>query len=181
VLRDPEYALFAFEDGRPVSAESANLNDLANLKKSVQTSDFEVEVVQPPMAMARSGEGVDIAFGAADSTVLTRLNVAPRKIAGDVRIWKPLGRNASRTPRTGLMLSDGSPVHGIIVDGRLALYSVDADFRFIVLRNDGTWSDMHSVRVDADNTVNDLVRDLQHTVRELLDQETEAASVAAEQ
>lgn len=182
-LRDPEYALFAFEEGRAVSAETANLEALANLKKSVQTSGFEVDVIQPPMAMARNGEGVDIAFGAPDSTELTRLNVVPRKVAGDVRIWRPLGRSASRTPRIGQMLTDSSPVHGIIVDGRLALYSVDTDFRFIVLRNDGTWSDMHSVHVDVDNTVEDLVRDLQHTVRELLDQETEAteAAVAVEQ
>jgi len=182
-LRDPEYAMFAFENGRRVSADVANLIDLAGLDKAVKTSDFEyeVDVAYPPMAMARGDEGVEVAFGSVDSTFLTRLQIVPRKIGGDVRIWKPLGRSASRTQRVGAMLASGSAVNGLIIDGRLALYSADEDFRFVVLRNDGQWSELHSVHIDEDNTIDDLVRDLRHTVRELLDHEiAESPAVAAE-
>lgn len=180
-LREPEYALFAFENGMAVSANVANLDELAALQGRVQTSalEYEPDAIHPPLAMARNGEGVDVAFGAVDSTVLTRLNVTPRKIGGDVRIWKPLGRNGNRTQRSGAMLTSGEAVHGLIINGRLALYSVSDVFRFVVLRADGTWSDAHAVRVDEENTVDDLVRDLRHTVQELLDHDTEAAEVAA--
>lgn len=177
-VRDPEYALFAFEDGQPVSAEVANLNALAALQAKVLTSalEFEPDAIHPPLAMARNGEGVDIAFGAVDSTTLTRVNVVPKKIAGDVRIWKPVGRSSSKTAKVGDLLKGDTPAHAIIIDGRLALYAVDDDFRFIVLRADGTWSDTHSVHIDADNTMEDLVRDLRHTVQELLDQESTTTS-----
>ncbi|MEO8379592.1 MAG: hypothetical protein ABI779_07990 [Acidobacteriota bacterium] len=178
-LREPDYAMFAYEQGDLVSAQVANLNDMAGLNNSVQTTAYEINVGQPPLAMARAADGVDIAFGALDSTTLTRLNVTPRKVIGDVRIWKPLGRNATRTPRSGLTLAEGAGVQGIIVEGRLALYSVSDDFRFVVLRSDGTWSEMHSVRVDDDNTGEDLVRDLRHTVQELLAEEAAAEPAAA--
>ncbi len=180
-LREPEYALFAFENGAAVSADVANLDELANLSGRVQTSalEYEPDAVHPPLAMARNGEGVDVAFGAVDSTVLTRLNVTPRKVGSDVRIWKPLGRDPSRTPRAGVMLTAGDPVDGVIINGRLALYAGTDVFRFVLLRSDGTWSDAHQVRVDEGNTVEDLVRDLRHTVQELLDYEMAAGEVTA--
>lgn len=174
-LRDPEYALFAFEEGRPVSAQVANLDDLAGLNKVVQTNDFEYEpdVLHPPLAMTRNEDSVDVAFGAVSSTAVTRVNILPRKIGGDVRIFVPVGRKGNRTPSVNMMSSSTAPVQGVIVNGRLALYSVGDDFRFVVLRNDGTWSDIHAVHLDEDNTIDDLVRDLRHTVQELLDHETD--------
>jgi hypothetical protein len=170
-LREPEYALFSFDGNIPLSAEVANLEDLAAANWRVQTSElqYEEDIVNPPLAMARNGAGVDVAFGAVDSTVLTRLNVNPRKVSVDVRIWKPLGRGATRTPRIAALVGPQDSAHGVIVNGRLALYTIDDEFRFMVLRNDNTWSDVHAVRVDDENTVQDLVRDLQHTVQELLE------------
>lgn len=180
-LREPEYALFAFDGSTPLSAEVANLEELAATNQRSLSSwlEYEPEAVHPPLAMARSGEGVDVAFGGMTSTGVTRLKVLPRKIAPDVRIWKPLGRNGTRTPRSAQALSSGEAVHGVIINGRLALYSASDVFRFVVLRADGTWSDVHSVRVDAENTVDDLVRDLRHTVQELLDHEDAAGSADA--
>ena len=180
-VREPEYAMFAFENGVPVSAQVANLDELAGLNGRVQTTELEYEydAIHPPMAMARNGEGVDVAFGAVGSSVLTRLNVTPRKVGGNVRIWKPLGRTPSRTPRAGVMLTTGTPVTGVIINGRLALYSVTDEFRFVVLRSDNTWSEVHAVRLDAENTVDELIRDLRHTVQELLDHESQAAADSA--
>lgn len=175
-LREPEYALFAFDGNKPLSADVASLIDLAATTGRVQTSDLQYEeIVNPPLAMARNGAGVDVAFGAVESTVLTRVNVNPRKVGPDVRIWKPLGRGATRTPRTAALVGAQDSAHGVIVNGRLALYTAGDQFRFMVLRKDNTWSDVHAVRVDDENTVQDLVRDLQHTVQELLEHdETES-------
>jgi hypothetical protein len=184
-LREPEYALFAFDGGMPLSGEVANLFELAEStgrERTIASFEYELDAIHPPLTMARNGDSVDVAFGSVESTEITRLNVVARKPRPDVRIWKPLGRNASRTPRTGEMLTSGEAVHGVIINGRLALYSASDVFRFIVLRADGAWSDVHSVRIDEENTVDDLVRDLRHTVQELLDHEEEASeiSVAAE-
>ena len=170
---EPEYALFAFEEGHPVSAVAANLDTMAALGNGVHTTDveFEPDAIFPPMAMARNGEAVEVAFGAYGSTQVTRLTIEARKITGDVRIWKPVGRSGARTPGTGIMMLESTPVNAIIVKGRLALYTASENFKFIVLRKDGTWSDMRVVRVDEDNTAADLVRDLHHTVEELLEHE----------
>lgn len=175
--QEPEYALFAFEDGHAVSAVVANLDDMAAAASGIRTSDFDysADVMYPPMAMARNGETVDLAFGSPDSTSITRMNVQVRKVAGDVRMWRPLGRNGTRTPRAGSLLLTDSNVSALIINGRLALYTLGEDFKFIVLRNDGTWSKVHSVRLDEDNTADELLRDLRHTVEELLEHETEEA------
>lgn len=176
--QDPEYALFAYEDGHAVSAVVADLDELAAVDNSVFTSnvEFDVDIQYPPMAMTRNGDTVDIAFGATDSTAVTRLNIVPGKVAGNVRMWRPLGRNGTRTPRAGTLLIESANVHALIIRGRLALYTVGEEFKFIVLRNDGTWSKVHSVSVDEDNTAEELLRDLHHTVEELLEHETSEAA-----
>jgi len=175
----PEYALFAFENGRLVSAEQENLEDLSNLADARLASDYVIETgneLHPPLALDRNGSSVDVAFGSTTSTAVTRLNVVTRtvKIGGDVRIWKPLGRMGGRTPRTGLMSLTAAPVRAYIDKGHLALYTIDDELRFVVLRNNGTWSPVRALRIDEDNTAEDLLRDLEKTVEELLDDESDA-------
>jgi hypothetical protein len=177
---DPEYALFAYEAGHPISAVAANLEVLAGLANGIETSDFTYtpDLSSPPIAMARNGETVDIAFGAVDSTNLTLLNLEVRKVAGDVRIWKPVGKTTNRTPSAGTLFQQTSAVHGVIVKGRLALYAMGEQFRFVVLRKDGKWSDVHVLRLDDENTAADLVRDLHYTVEELLEHEADSSASA---
>lgn len=173
---DPEYALFAFENGRGVSAEVANLIDLANVSDGPTASDFENvgEAIHPPLTMVRSGESVDVAFGSVSSTAVTRLRIRPRKIGSDVRMWRPVGRGGSLTPRTNLVSEDQTPVQAFIVNDRLALYAAGDDFRFVFLRKDNTWSPIHFVRVDEKNTAADLARDFRQTVEELIEDEDAA-------
>lgn len=173
-LLEPEYALFAFENGRLVSAELENLIHLAGLATSLDLAEFETSVgqaVHPPLALDRDGETVDVAFGGTTTSSISRVKIVSRKVGGDVRIWKPLGRRGGRTPRTGLMSAGDAPVGAYMNDGHLALYTIGDSFRYTVLRNNGTWSAVYTLRIDAENTAEDLLRELENTVEELLDDE----------
>ena len=178
---DPEYALFAFENG-DVTAEITNLVDLANLGDGPTASQWEDmgPAMHPPLTMARSGESIDIAFGSVSSTSITRLRITPRKIGVNVRMWRPVGRGGSVTPRVNLTSPNENPVQAFIVNDRLALYTACEDFRFVVLRKDNTWSTVHSVLLDEKNTAADLARELRDTVEELIEDEDEADSPATQ-
>ncbi|HEY0372751.1 MAG TPA: hypothetical protein VGD79_12155 [Thermoanaerobaculia bacterium] len=179
-LRDPEYALFAFENGAQVSASVVNLEEMAALGDGVSANDFDSEdigePVHPPLTMERKGEGVEFAFGSVSSTEITRLTVVPRKVGPTVRIWKPVGRNIVRTPKSNLISGDTTPVQAFIRNGRVALYTLGEQFRYVVLRSNNTWTTARSVDVDEDNTSTDLVRDLRAAVEEIGDDE-DAATV----
>jgi hypothetical protein len=174
-LRDPEYALFAFENGAQVSASVVNLEEMAALGDGVSANDFEDEdmgePVHPPLTMERNRDGVDLAFGSVSSSAITRLTVAPRKIGPTVRIWKPVGRGMMNTPKSNLASSDRTPVQAFIRDGRIALYTLGDEFRYVVLKSNNTWTTPRSVNVDEDNTAADLLRDLRAAVEEISDEE----------
>ena len=179
---DPEYALLAFENGSDVSAEITNLVDLANVGDGPTTSEWEEAglAIHPPLTMIKDGDSVDIAFGAVASTAITRLKITPRKIGVNVRMWRPVGRGGMLTPKVNLVSQDETPVQALIVDDRLALYTTGDDFRFVVLKNDNTWSTIQSVHVDEKNTAADLARELRNTVEELIE-DAEGADAPATQ
>ena len=176
-LRDPEYALFAFEHGAQTSAMVGNLEEMALAGDGVTASDFGDEPmgepVHPPLTLERVGDGIDIAFGSVSSSVITRLTIVPRKVGPNVRIWKPVGRAVHFTPRSNLVSSDATPVQAFIRDGRIALYTMGEEFRFVVLRSNNTWTPIRSVQVDEDNSSSDLLRDLRAAVEEISDAEEE--------
>ncbi|HUR83578.1 MAG TPA: hypothetical protein VM733_22670 [Thermoanaerobaculia bacterium] len=177
---EAEYALFAFENGRFLSGDVQDLESLAALQYDVTAGEYEDvgTPLHPALAMERNGETVDVVFGSTTSTAVTRFNVTTRKIAGNVRIWKPVGRTVDRTERANLISTDpSSPVFGFIKKGNVALYTISEDFRFTVLKKDGTWSSIREIRIDADNTADDLLRELQHAVEEMVSEEEAAASL----
>lgn len=165
-----EYALLAFENGRFLSGTVQDLEALAAVRYDVEASEYEEtgNPLHPALALERNGDSVDVIFGSTTSTAVTRFNVSARKVAPNVRIWKPVGRTGGRTQRAHLTSTDpDAPVYGLIRKGNVALYTIAEDFRFVVLRNDGTWSPVREVRIDDDNTADDLLRELQRTVEEL--------------
>ena len=171
-----EYALFAFENGRFLSGNVQDLESLSAVQYDVEASEYEDtgNPLHPALALERNGDSVDVIFGSTTSTAVTRFNVTSRKIAPNVRIWKPVGRTGGRTQRAHLTSQDSSaPVYGLIRKGNIALYTIGEDFRFVVLRGDGTWSPVREVRIDEDNTADDLLRELQRTVEELDGEETQ--------
>ena len=170
---DPEYAMFAFEKGSDVTVSVGNLKEMADVGDGVTASEFEDvgEAIHPPLTMERNGESVDVAFGSVDSTAITRLSILPRKIGGNVRIWKPVGRSGTMTPRSQLVSSDTTPVQAILKNGMVALYTLGADFNFVVLKKNNTWTTIRSVHVDEDNTSSDLVHDLRAAMEEISEDE----------
>jgi len=175
---DAEYALFAFENGRFVSGDVQDLESLASIEYDVTAGEYEDtgNRLHPALALERNGDTVDVVFGSMTTTAVTRLNVSARKVGPDVRIWKPVGRSGGRTQRADLTASDSSsPVYGFIRKGNVALYTIGEDFRFVVLKGDGSWSPVREVRIDDDNTADDMLRELQHVVEEMSQQE-EASS-----
>lgn len=180
VSTEAEYALFAFDRGRLLSGDVQNLEKLSAVQYDVEASEYEDtgNPLHPALALERNGDSVDVAFGSTTSTAITRFNVSARKIAGNVRIWKPVGRTGGRTERSRLVSTDPSaPVYGFIRKGHIALYTIGEDFRFVVLQKDGNWSPVREVRIDEDNTAEDLLHELQKAVEEL-DAETEEGTEA---
>ena len=171
-----EYGLFAFERGRFISGTVQDLESLAAVQYDVEATEYEDtgNPLHPALALERNGDSVDVIFGSTTSTAVTRFNVTSRKIAPNVRIWKPVGRTGGRTQRAQITSQDPTaPVYGLIKKGNVALYTISEDFRFVVLRNDGTWSPVREVRIDEDNTAEDLLRELQTIVEELDGEEQE--------
>ena len=175
-LVEPEYAMFAFENARFVSAELRNLEDFVAAGGTVDSFGFEEagSPVHPPLALDRNGDAVDVLFGKVDSTKVTLMSIVPRKVGGNVRIWKPLGRKIKRTPSSGLVSLSDEPVEAYINNGHVALYSIGEELRFTVLRQNGTWSPVRALRVYDDAAV-DLRRELENTVEELLDEENQSS------
>jgi hypothetical protein len=182
VSTDAEYALFAFEHGRFLSGDVQDLVSLAAVRYDVSADEYEDagNPLHPALALERDGDSVDVVFGSMTSTAVTRFNVTARKIAGTVRIWKPVGRTGDHTQRSNLTSSEPTaPVYGFIRKGNVALYTIGEDFRFVVLQKDGSWSPIREVRIDDDNTADDLLRELQHVVEEMTGDVDPTASLAS--
>ena len=163
-----EYALVAFEDGQHVSTVVSDLQQIAG---STGGFDFDTEpvreVLHPPLAMARSGSaaGVDVVFGAPNSTRLTRVIINPRT-RNDARLWKPSKGGGGVTPRAGLMSANGDPVKAILSRGRIVLYTPDTKFRFVMYQN-GQWTPERMIQLDSKLTREQMVAELNRTIEQL--------------
>jgi hypothetical protein len=165
-----EYALVAFEAGQYVSTDVSKLNDIADGHNAEGIEEYEDTglALHPPLALARAenNNGVDVVYGAPNSTKVTRIRIEPRRVKGDARIWKPLGRDGGRTPRSRMVTSNTSPVQAFISKGRVVLYRPDEKFRFVVFEN-GAWSPERMIQLDESLTSEELLRELRATVDEL--------------
>lgn len=164
----PEYALIAFEGGEHVSTVVNNLNDLA----AVNQADSETEIedtgaaAHPPLTMVREGESVDVAFGQERSTAITRVKIDPRRVTGNARIWRPLGRDGGRTGPARMIAADSQPVQAFISKtGRVVLYTPDAQFRFVV-HEGGAWTPLRMIELDETVTSDQMLQELRRTVDE---------------
>jgi len=164
VAFEPEFAIVAFESNQHVSTEVANLEILAAVR---QAEDDEVEEtgapLHPPLALARDGSAVDVVFGGTMTTAITRVRIEPRRIVGEARIWRPVGRAGVRTGPTRMVADSTAPVQSFISKGRIVLYAPDAKFRFTVLDN-GQWSPVRMIEAGDDLSTERLIQELHRTV-----------------
>lgn len=164
-----EYALVAFEGGRHVSTDVAKLDELAGGREVDDAGEFEDTgaALHPPLALARAeSSSVDIVYGDANTTKVTRVRVEPRRVKGDARLWKPVGRNGDRTGRSRMIAANTAPVQAFISKGRIVLYLPDEKFRFVVLEN-GEWTPERMIQLDQQLTSDVLLRELRATVDDL--------------
>ena len=142
----PQYAMVAFESGRHLSTEAANLETLveAPLTREAAEREDTGAAAHPPLVMERAGEFVDVVFGADRTTAVTRVRIEPKRIAGEARIWRPSGRTAQRTGPANLVSHGTAPVQAFISGDRVVLYTPDAKFRYSVFDN-GHWTPIRMI------------------------------------
>ncbi|HVE71837.1 MAG TPA: hypothetical protein VNI54_10745 [Thermoanaerobaculia bacterium] len=160
-----EYALAAFNGAELLSTSVDRLEDLAAVLASAADDEDTGKAAHPPLAMVRSGEGVDVAFGAPRTTAITRVQVDPRKIGPNARIWRPSGKSGRRTPGAQLVSATSTPVQSFIVGGNVVLYTPESRFRYVILE-DARWTPVRMLATDAKVTSDDLVRELRRSVAE---------------
>lgn len=161
-----EYALVAFEGAEHVSTSLSDLNSLAALHSAQSHSREPMkEVLHPPLAMARTGDSVDVLFGADQSTAVTRLRITPKPVP-NARIWKPVGRSGERLPNAGLASNSREPVQAMISKGRVILFTPESTFRFVIY-DEGKWSPERIIHLDENVTSDQLERELRRTVEHL--------------
>lgn len=160
-----EYALVAFDGPEVLSSVVMALDQLANVRVAAHEPEETGAAVHPPLAMVRSGEGVDVAYGAQRTTTITRLTIRPEKVSADARMWRPSGRSGRRTGPAGLTSLTTDAVQSFIVDGRLVLFTPDARFRYVVF-DDGRWTPVRMFALDEKLTSEELVRALRRSVLE---------------
>jgi hypothetical protein len=160
-----EYALVAFDGPEVLSTVVVALDELANVRAAANEPEDTGGAVHPPLAMVRSGEAVDVAYGAPHTTTLTRLTVKPEKVGGNARMWRPSGRSGRRTDPSGLTSLTTAAVQSFIVEGRLVLFTPDSRFRYVVLDN-GRWTPIRMFALDEKLTSEELVRALRRSVLE---------------
>lgn len=158
-----EYAMVAYEGGQLVSSEVARLDELANRGGEADEYEDTGAPLHPPLAMTLDGNAVDVVYGTANSTRLTRLKLDPKKVVGDGRFWRPLGRNGGRTGPARLIAADAAPLQAFVSRGRIVLYDSSAKFRFVMFEN-GEWSPERMLQLDGHVTAEQVVRELQRTV-----------------
>lgn len=167
-----EYALLAFDGGTHLSTDVSTLN--APEEKSVVAAEAEQEdtglALHPPLAMMRAKDGVavDVIYGERDTTAVNRVNLQPRRIEANARIWRP-GRSvvAPRTPRSRMASENARPVQAFTSSngGRIVLYTPDAKFRYSIFDN-GEWTPVRMIKLDENLTSEHLLEQLRRTVEE---------------
>jgi hypothetical protein len=159
-----EYGLVAFEGALHVSTFVDPLDELARVLTSATEDEDTGKAVHPPLAMVPNGAGVEVAYGAPRTTSVTRAQLDPHKVDPNARMWRPSGRQGRRTPAAMLVSTSSLPVESFIVNGNVVLYTPDAQFRYVVLEDEGKWTPVRMLATDEKLTSEDLVRELKRSV-----------------
>jgi hypothetical protein len=159
-----EYGLAAFQGAELLSTSMDALDDLAAVLANATTDEDTGKAVHPPLAMVRSDEGVEVAYGAPRTTAVTRVQIEPRKIASNARIWRPSGKQGRLTPAAGLISATSLPVQSFIIGGNVVLYTPDARFRYVILDEGGKWTPVRMLATDDKLTSDDVVRELRRSI-----------------
>ena len=160
-----EYALLAFDDDELLSQSVTSLDELSGVT-AASTIEDTGDADHPPLTLARAGQHVSIAYGSGHSTAITLVNAKPEKVGGNARIWRPVGRSGRRTDPSYFTSTTSAAVQSFILEGRVVLYTPGTEFRYVVLEN-GRWTPVQSLALDADLTGDMVLREIRRFVLEL--------------
>ena len=170
-----EYALLAFENGKHLSTEVVELSSMVERVEALVAEETGAPE-HPPLTMGRRGHGVDVVFGEKNTTSVTRVHIEPKRISAEARIWRPSGRSSQQTGPTKLIPHGSAPVQAILGGDRIALYTPDAKFRYIVYDGE-QWTPIRMIELDEQViTTDELLQELQQTLDENAPLETKPQS-----
>jgi hypothetical protein len=160
-----EYSLVAFESGERVSTYNTNFQ-LLDVQTSPNSDQEDMVVLNPfpALALATSGDGVDIVYGYEQGTAVTRLHITPR-LEVNGRFWKPAGRTVGSLPPAHFAANSVEPVKAIFARDRVVLYTDQKVFRFVVFEG-GSWSETRELALDDKLTGEALVSQLRRFLEE---------------
>lgn len=161
-----EYALLAFDGGTHLSTDVSTLSVPEHVAAAAEPEDTG-NAIHPPLAMVRAKDGgVEVLFGERDTTAVNRVNLTPRRVEANARIWRP-GRSAAgpRTPSSRMASENSKPVQAFTSNGRIVLYTPDAKFRYSIFDN-GEWTPVRMIKLDETLTSEHLIEQLRRAVEE---------------
>lgn len=163
----PEYALLAFENGRHLSSEVVDLHSMVEALSALAAQEEEETgaAAHPPLTMGRRGDGVDVVFGEKHTTAVTRVHIQPKRISAEARIWRPSGRSTAQTGPTKLIPHGSAPVQVILGGDRIALYTPDAKFRYMIYDGE-EWTPIRMIELDENVTTDELLQELRQILEE---------------
>jgi hypothetical protein len=160
-----DYSLIAFESGERVSTYNSNFQLLdGRTNPNSDTEDMIVLNPFPALALAASGDGVDIVYGYEQGTAVTRLHITPR-LEPNARMYKPVGRTIGSLPPAHFAANSVEPVKAIFARDRVVLFTDEKTFRFVVFEG-GEWSEMRELALDDKLTGEALVNQLKRFIED---------------
>ncbi len=160
-----DYSLVAFASGEHVSTHNTNFQ-LLDVRTNPNSESDDLIVVNPfpALALAPSGDGVDIVYGYEQGTAVTRLHVTPR-LEVNGRFWKPAGRTIGSLPPAHFAANSVEPVKAILYRDRVVLFTDEKIFRFVVFEG-GNWSETRELALDDKLTGEALMNQLRRFIED---------------
>jgi len=157
------YALVAFEDGEHASTDVTTLSELAGLTTTRLEYEDTGAVPYPPLAIAKTSKSIEAAFGALETTAITRVKIEPRRVEPNARFWRPVGRHGDGSGPARFVSANSAPVESFIRNDRVVLYTPDVQFRYVVL-DGGKWSPVRVIQLDEKMTSDRALEELRRSI-----------------
>lgn len=149
-----QYAMLAIENGRVAGHERLDLAKLVPPSPEQPAEDVSRAVLkQPHLFAAPTQDSVLVVFGDFASSRIHQVRVRPTTVIANGRLRVPVGRGETSTSGPKFLVAANSRVEGLAGAGdNLALYTKTRENLNYVVLKDGVWSEMHTIKLDADIT-----------------------------
>ncbi|HEX8254188.1 MAG TPA: hypothetical protein VF846_13670, partial [Thermoanaerobaculia bacterium] len=174
-VESAQYRMLPIENGRVADVTALDLNEFVVRSETAATTesvDSEIDAAvlkQPILSTSAQQESVLLVFGDATTRKFTKVRVTPsRGIAADGRLRVPVGRTEGGFGAPRFAVASTSRMEGIFGEANPAVFYTVSDsmLRYVMLSNDGTWSDVRAVTLDEKITSSAAVNALRRMLTE---------------